>query len=261
MKRKIVKQVLLVVLISAIPSILSYLANSSLIFDKLIEEGFVGESLNIKLVQDYCLCIGIVISALFLSLNLIITKIKYENAVEQRNSLIKMQKTVFASALGMRFSSDPSSFDIRIFVPKHPVLYRIADKLHFKKVKKKFVIKNIDLIAEQGLTKNLQFEVYPKHEGLVGICYNDHVMVLDDNLEKTNDKNYEMNQSQIDKTSNLKWSICYPILDNSDVVVAIIALDGQTRITIGKDKENDLKNDIGSFSHLLYTSVPQLFKR
>ena len=64
MNRKFVKQFISVIIFSAIPAFLSYLANSTLIFDKLIESGLLAETLDIPLIQDYCLWIGIVFSAL-----------------------------------------------------------------------------------------------------------------------------------------------------------------------------------------------------
>lgn len=82
---KIIKQIIFVVICSAISSMLSYLANSSLVFDKLIEWGIMQETVNIPLIQDYCLWIGIAFAAVVLSLNLIITKVRYDHMLEQRN--------------------------------------------------------------------------------------------------------------------------------------------------------------------------------
>ncbi len=261
MARKIVKQIISVTLLSTISAFLSYLANSTLIFDKLVKYGIIGTTIDISTIQDYCLWIGIAVSTVGLSLNLIVTIVKHDHILEQRNSLIKMNKSILSSSLGKRFLSDSSSFDIRIFVPKNPLLYKTIDKLHIRNVKRFFSIKNIDLIAEQGITKDLQFEVYPNQEGLVGICYQNKMMVYDDDLEHTNGTGYQLNKNQIDRTSNLKWSICWPVCDKDDAVVAVIALDGKNRITIDKEKEAILKEELVAFSCLLFDSVPQLFKR
>ena len=93
------------------------------------------------------------------------------------------------------------------------------------------------------------------------MCYNTMSMVYDDDLENTNDKIYQLNQTQINRTSDLKWSICCPICDNTSNVIAIIALDGKTRITIDDGKASALKEELAAFSYMLYDSVPQLFKR
>lgn len=261
MYQKIAKRIFSVVFLSAVPAFLSYLANSSLVFDKLIELQFLSEKINVALIQDYCLLASILFSALALSLNLIFTQIRHDQILEQRNSLIKMNKDILSSSLGKRFLSDTSSFDIRIFVPKYPILYDVAKKVGISKIPKKFVIKNIDLISEPGITKNLQFEVSPKEEGLVGWCYQTKSMVYDDDLEHTNDKLYMLNKNQIDRTSNLKWSICCPVMGENDDVVAIVALDGKTRINIDKGKEATLREEITAFCCMLYDSVPQLFYR
>ena len=257
----ILKRFITVVIVSAIPAFLSYLANSSLLFDKMIEFGLLSDSIDIPLVQDYCLWIGIVFSAIFISINLFIKSVNLDRVSEQRNSLISMMKDLLTSSLGKRFLSESCPFDIRIFIPKHPFLYKLTDQIKFIKIKKKFIIKNIDLIANQGITKDLQFEVYPNQEGLVGSCYKTKSMVYDDDLENTNSKNYQLTQNQQDRTSKLKWSICCPICDENDIVVAIIALDGNTRITIDKEKEIEIREQMVSFSRMLYDSVPQLFTR
>ena len=95
MKTKTLKTLIVTIVFSAIPAFLSYLASSSLIFDKLIKIGFWGETINIPLVQDYCLWIGIAFSAIFLSAKLFCTKQKYSHVLEQRNALIKMNKNIF----------------------------------------------------------------------------------------------------------------------------------------------------------------------
>ena len=86
-------------------------------------------------------------------------------------------------------------------------------------------------------------------------------MVCDDDLEHTNDKIYRLSPNQISRTSNLKWSICCPICDDSNNVVAIVALDGKTKITLDKKKETALQEEMSAFCYMLYDSVPQLFKR
>lgn len=261
MRNKIIKQIIGVLLLSMIPAFLSYMSNSALFFDKLKEWGFLGENLNIPVIQDRCLIISIVFSAVALSMNLCATKIKYDFALEQRNMLIRMNKKILSSSLDKHCFSQVSSFDIRIFIPKYPTIYKLAEKFGFKQFHKKFIIKNIDLISEQGITKNLEFEVYPQEEGLVGMCYKNKVMVYDDDLEHTNDQIYQLSKSQINRTSDLKWSICCPICVEADTVVAIVALDGKTKIKIDKKREIVLQKELSAFCYMLYDSVPQLFKR
>ena len=93
------KEIIVVVIISAIPASLSYLANSSLVFDRLVQCGVIGDAIDVPLIQDYCLWIGIAISAIGLSANLIYQKVKCDCILEQRNLLIRMLKNIFAGSL------------------------------------------------------------------------------------------------------------------------------------------------------------------
>lgn len=261
MRFKAVKHILEVILFSAIPALFSYLASSDLVFNKLIEMNVIGSAINIPVVQDCCLWISIVSSALLLSLRFIITKIKYDLALEERNLLIRMNKNVLAGALRKICFEDQPNFDVRIFIPKHPIKYKLAEMLRWQECRRKFIIKNIDLIAEQGTTKDLEFEVYPRQEGLVGECYQRKCMVYDDNLEENNNTLYNLRENQISRTANLKWSICCPVLDANNQVIAIMALDGKTKIEIKNENKKALNEHVIAFSRLLYDSVPQLFKR
>ena len=180
--------------------------------------------------------------------------------MEQRNSLLKMNKEYLTTYLEKSISSNFSNCNIRIFVPKHPHLYKIATKLKIK-ARKTFIIKNFDILSNEGVTKNLKFEVFPKVQGLVGECYKKDSIVYDDELKSTNSINYELNSFQIIKTSSLQWSICCPIHDTESNIVAIIALDGDKKIKIKPEKEQELSEQLFVFSTMLYENVPQLFRR
>ena len=261
MKSKFLKHLLQTLLVSALPAFLSFLASSELIFLKLIEKNIVSNAINIPVIQDYCLWVGFLLSAFFLSGQLLLVKVKYDRTLEERNLLIRMSKDILSGTLGKLCFSNQPNFDVRIFIPKWPLLYSLEEAIHFPNSKRKFIIKNIDLIAEQGTTKDLEFEVFPKQEGLVGLCYQSKSMVLDDDLEHSNSTEYNLGENQISRTSNLKWSICCPIFDTNNTVVAILALDGKSKITIAEENIPILNEHVVAFSRLLYDSVPQLFKR
>ena len=261
MRTKTVKIIFSVFVFTAIPGFLSYISNSDYFFAKLIENGILIKEEKIDMIQDICLIASIVLSVVLLSFNLAKAQIKHEQILEQRNLLIRMNKDNLKTALVEKFSKEFSYFDIRIFIPKHPKWYAVLQRLHIKKHKVSFVIKNIPQIAEAGITTNLEFEVYPKCEGLVGICYKKKVIYYDDNLTKNNSTEYNLGDNQIARTSNLEWSICCPVFDSSNNVIAIIALDGTEKLTIDKSREAELSKQIVVFSRMLYDAVPQLFRR
>lgn len=261
MQKRTIKNTIIILIISMITSSLSYLANSSLIFDKLKKYGLIGANVDIKYLQDICLWVGIILSAILLSANLVLTKYKRDNLLDQRNSLIRMNKSLLASSLGNSFLTNEASFDIRIFIPKHRFLYKSYQLLKIKRFSQKYIIKNIELIANSDSTKGLQFEVAPNPQGLVGDCYTKKMMVFDDNLADNNRTKYGLNETQMARTGQLKWSICSPVFNDMGDVIAIIAIDGKTNIHIDSEKADDLRNQLSAFSHMLYDSVPQLFKR
>lgn len=102
--------------------------------------------------------------------------------------------------------------------------------------------------------------MFPEPQGLVGECYNRKRVLCDDNLENTN-PTYKLNKHQLTRIANLKWSICCPIFDSSDDVIAILALDGKNKITINATNKEEIGTQIVVFSRMLYDAVPQLFRR
>lgn len=244
MLKKVIKHLIVVILFSAIPAILSYAANSPSFLEKLVSSKILGSAFPIEQMQNICFILGIILSTILLSCNLFYTQIKYDDLLDQRGLLIRMTKENLGIVLS-EFSSGFSDFDIRIFIPRFPRLYYICNKMQFN-INKEFAIKNIDIIANQGATKNLRFEVFPNPQGLVGQCYKTKKIVYDDMLETTNSTDYSLTAGQISRTSNLKWSICCPIINSNDEVVAIVAFDGTKKIHIKREKQKDLSDNIFS---------------
>ena len=259
MTSRFFKHVVQGILFSAAPAFCSYAANSKVFLPGLQERGIIGGAVDLSQIQDTLLWVGIILSVVLLGGSLVVSNIKRDSAINQRNALIQMNKAILASTLSKCVGLENIDFDIRIFVPKHLHLYRAAKILRLN-VPRKFVIRNVELIAHPGITKKLQFEVYPRHEGLVGLCYDGKKMMYDDDLENTNDVLYDLGPNQIDKTSSLMWSICCPIIQEDDTVHAIIALDGKTKITLSEDAMNAFRSDLTAFSRMLFDTVPQLFR-
>ena len=77
---------------------------------------------------------------------------------------------------------------------------------------------------------------------------------------KENSTSYSLDQSQVNRTSGLLWSICVPILNDKNEVIAIMALDSDTSkldIEENKDAVRTLTNTIAV---MMKDSVPELFK-
>ena len=89
-------------------------------------------------------------------------------------------------------------------MPRMSVIQRICVWLKIQ-TKNIYYIKNIEGLAEKDITDNLKFEVSPNRQGLVGECYEQKAILYDDDLENSNEINYNLTHYQIAKTNQLKF--------------------------------------------------------
>ena len=269
---KMIFRVLGALFFSALPAVLSCLASSDHAFKWLVDNKILGDGFSIEIAREFCLWGGAIPASLLLAYQLFTAKTNAKRALKERDLVIKMNKDMFGRALGQAFNGSQVDFNIRIFIPKYPRLYAFLEFMashtkrtnNFWKTRKRVVvIKNIDLIAEQGSTKGLSLGVSPVPQGLVGLCYAGKAFLWDDNLIETNDKIYNLTEGQIMQTKDARWVIGCPIFNDKNDVVAILSLDGKTPVKMPKNKkgQNDVQECIISFSRMLYDAVPQLFRR
>lgn len=255
------KKIFYVIFVTIIAAFLNLISSSNRFINQLIKMNLLPVNTEVEHVKEISLIVSIVFSLIFISIKLAKEQIKNINSIEERNLLINMTKNILKDVLMEKFSKNFSSFNIRIFTQKYPRLYAFFDFFHIKNYKKVFKIKNIPQIAETGTTKDLEFEVFPKWQGLVGLCFENRCIIYDDNLQENNDKQYNLVNNQLSKTSNLEWSICFPLFDTKDNIVSIISFDGQKKINIEEKQETELSRQIIVFSIMLHDAVPQLFRR
>ena len=170
-----------------------------------------------------------------------------------------MVKKIIQSNLSQISGDSNISFDLRIFVPQRSICCCIKSLLHLQ-TEKWFFIRNIEPFANKDITEHLKFRVDPDPQGLVGSAYSKKSIVYDDNLAETNSTSYSLDQAQVSRTSALLWSICVPILNEKNEVIAIMALDSNTSkldISANKDAIRTLTNTIAI---MMKDSVPELFK-
>lgn len=249
------------IIFSLIPALFAYLGQSDNILNYLQQKHYIGNSVDVKGLQDLCLIISIILTFLLLTVNLICSQLRENAYKEQRVAFIKFNKEIFIKTLADALGKEYANINIRIFVPKKPIIWYIK-KMFCKKAKLYFTIKNIEGLAEPGLTNNLSFEVEPKHQGLVGECYQKHQMLLDDNLEESNEKNYNLNGYQINKTNNLKFILVCPLFDmnKNDKITAIVAFDSTFPIKVdSKEKEKVLRRSVLNYTQQLQEYAPELF--
>lgn len=243
----------------AIPAITAYLASSDTFISFLISHDILSEELNITLFRDICLLINVLYTTLFLCVKLNILESKEESYKKQIAGLYNVIKQFLQSNLGQISGNSNISFDLRIFIPEKNILM-VLKRLFGHSKEKWFVIRNIEPFARKDITEHLRFRVEPDAQGLVGMAYSRKSIVYDDHLVETNNSEYSLNQAQVNRTSNLLWSICIPILDDKNEVVAIMAIDsGTTNLNIDENKD-DIRTLTNTLAVMLRDSVPELFR-
>lgn len=258
---KTTKEVLIKgVLCSFVPAVFNFLGST----DALVwaqEKQYIGTSIDIEAAKMVCFLLSLLATFGLLSYNLIVSELK-ENMFRKRSTeLIKYTKEIMITALAKSLGKEYCDINIRIFVPKKTLVWRIA---HFLGKEKSlyFHIKNIEGLAEAGVTNNLKFRVYPdsEKEGLVGECFWVRKMVLDDNLVVSNNTDYNLTDYQKNKTNDLKFIIVCPTFNESGEIDAIVAFDSKNEIKVTNDNQEVLSNLILNYTQQLHEKVPELFK-
>lgn len=245
---------------SAIPAISAYIAADETIFKWLINHHILANNFDIPLWQRIFMLINIFFTVFVLSV-----KIAYHRHKEEkyRNEIAGLYNVVkqFAQSNFVTISGNNSfCFDLRLFVPEASIC-RLIKNLFSKKKEKWFVIRNIEPFAKKDITEHLRFRVEPDHQGLVGKAYKEKSIVYDDNLEKTNSTNYSLEESQVNRTSGLLWSLCVPITNEKNEVIAVMAFDsGTSSLNINQNK-NEIRTLTSTLAFMMRDSVPELFSR
>lgn len=259
----IVKKCIKWILITLIPIIFEYLAQSKRVFVFFIEKGIFNKDIDIEQIQDMCLIISIVSTVVVLTINLIRVDIQMDSVAERREKVCSYLKEVLIASLRDFFGNQYLTVDVRIFVPRKYRWWKIR-KLFNKNAELIFVCKNERALAREGIKSDLSFVVYPKPQGLVGNCYKSRQAQYDDNLKENNSIKYGLDDNQIEKTNDLNFSLVYPIYNkNNDsgksIISAIIAIDCESPLKVEDDKVSNLANRVGGFAKYLHELVPEVF--
>lgn len=260
---KKIKSVFIVLFFTFIPGFAMYLAGEKSILDIWQSQGYIGPKVSLPFVKQSLRILSVGLTALYLSITREFLKNKLHIIEIQRCSLINNLKRSFLEAFQNKISNASiNAINIRIFIEKKDYL-RFLKALLGKYAsyipKKYYIIKNIDGLSNAGNTNNLQFEVSPNSQGLVGKCYNQKSIVYDEDL-MVSEEDYNLNSYQRNKTCDIRFCLCAPIFGNDGEVVAIVAFDSVERITIESDDKNVWKVMITNYCQTLHENLPDLFK-
>lgn len=249
-------------LVISLPLLSGLAANCDTIFYYFSSHGFL---LNTEITnfQDFFSVISVVSSVILLLYNYVREKCEIVRLAHDNKISLSLIKDIFLSKIETTLKSENMNLSIRIFLPDTSLIYLLKKRFLPNRRKLYFKIKDIPAFAENSnMTKDLRFMVFPNQEGLVGKCFNERKLQWDVNLENTNNTDYNLSRWQKNKTSDLRFIICLPIVDDKDNIVAIFALDTKSNIII-EDCDTvikQLEKTMITLGQTLYQEIPYLFR-
>lgn len=260
----VLKIVFSIIFLIFLPALLSVFAETKFLTNKLLEHQLVGENFDVESFNDFCLALSIFLNSVILGINHAVVCYKESIKKERVDALLLYCKEILTKTLSEVWGSDGNiGINIRVFVPHNRFLFLISKVSWIeKRLSLYYKIKNIVTWAETGNTDKLKLRVNNTPQGLVGQCYKTKSMIYDNKLRDNNESNYQLNKSQIDQTRELTISICVPILDASDNVIAIVAYDSTENITISDSviESDKTKIPLITFARRMYEIAPEIFK-
>jgi len=248
------------VIFSLIPALCNVLGSTNII-DWAKGRQYIGANVNDEYVKTVFTVLGIFLTFALLTANLIIVETRENIHRKQATELMKYTKEIMVAALAKSLGKEYCDINIRIFVPQKTIWTKLKNV--FKKKKDLyFCIKNIDGLAEVGVTNNLKFRVLPESEkeGLVGECFSLRKMVYDDNLVVSNETDYNLSEYQKNKTNDLKFIIVCPTFSEDGTIDSIVAFDSKNEIKVTNENQEALSNLILNYTQQLHEKVSELFK-
>lgn len=261
-----IKSLLLVVILTIIPGLSAYLSVNNNILDELQKNGYIGPNFNLPLVKQYVLFLGAIIPPCILTLLWQISKNGKKVLERQRHALVRMMKDWFVSYCH-NLLSNPSMrvLNVRIFIEEKRFWWLKAGLelviKHFRpdfEFKKKFLMRNVKGLYTTINRDDLEFEVSPDWQGLVGKCYQDRKLIYRSDL-KVSDEDFHLTDYQRHIVSEVDFCLCYPIPDKDNKIAAIITFDSPEHIIIPPDKKTEFEEGAANFCQTLHETLPELF--
>lgn len=261
------KSIGLVVLLTIIPALCAYLSVNNNILDELQKSGYIGLKFNVPLFKQWVLFIGTIVPPCILTVLWQIAKNSRRVFAKQRHALIGLVREWFISYC-QNLLSNPSLriINVRIFIEKKKfgrlksvvqyLIKRFKPEFEFKK---KFLMRNVRGLYTTLNRDDLEFEVSPNQQGLVGICYKHREPVVRSDL-KISTEDFHLDDYQKHLTNDIDFCLCYPIPDKDNKIFAIITFDSPEHIIIPPDKKPEWDEGVANFCQTIYETLPELFK-
>lgn len=257
------KNIIIVFIFTIIPPISQFLSREESILDNLQKIGLLGDLASLAFIKQIIILLGIVLPPLFLSIKWQYAQYKFDHMEKQRSAMLTNLKDTFLTVLESKIPKTTfRHVNIRIFVEKRTIITRVQryiERLTEIKFPKKFVMKNIKGMSENGFIHGLEYEVSPTIEGMVGKCYNERKMDYAEDLIASTEA-YNMSDYQMSLTRDVDFVLCSPIVDKYGNVIAVVSLDSKDHIIIPKASKPTLETFVSNFCFSLYNTIPEIFE-
>ena len=157
-------------------------------------------------------------------------KIRLKEIEDEFNELLKFNKEIYFKSAKERIKKQSVNFKTRVFVPEKG-LVKIWKSFRHKK--QEFQLKHFNSISDSITIKNLQFEVSPNIQGMVGKTFESKKILIDFDVQRSD---YNLSYYQKSKTTDVKFCSTVPIFDEKNKVKAIISVDSEKEVVL-KDFE------------------------
>lgn len=239
-----------------VPGLLFYVAQSR-VLEFLQHKDLIDQGVSLEFWKALSFITATVLSFYVVGVRSAVLESKNKRLLMQRMAIINHNKQQFLDGLKNQLKIPGIKLEQRLFVPKRRGLCRKFWLSVFKK--DEFVIKNIPGLSNPGTTEKLSFEVWPEHQGLVGLCYKDKTIKVDDKIKENRDK-YSLTRSQKAKTAKTEFVLCAPLFNNKDEVIYIISFDSNDPIKIAEHDEQMLIDWVTYYCQFFYECLPDLFE-
>lgn len=253
-----------IIILSVLPTLLSFLGRSHIDLSFLQKAVPVFADMDQLVVKDYFILAGMIITIIVIDIQYALSEFDRKTVTRQREFLIQYIKNIFIESLESKLQEENTCINVRLFVPKKGILFlgkKILEKLLVNRIKlrKAFVVKNMDCLSEPGFTNGLCFQVEPQAQGLVGLCYKERCFVYCEDLRSI-EKDLNLTIFQRNKLANIVFWLCVPVINRNNEVIAVISFDSKNKINISKIEHDELSRAVTNFSQFFGEGLPDLLK-
>lgn len=143
------------IIFSLIPALCNFMGSTDA-FLWAQKRGYIGKNVDIECLKLIFFIASIFLTFALLTVNIILSEVRENIYRRQAAELIKYTKEIVVMTLAKIVNRDYCHIDVRIFVPEKTLKWRITHIIN-KNNALFFRIRNIDGLAEAGITNDLKF--------------------------------------------------------------------------------------------------------